>query len=277
MSQDPRDAAREVWGASPAGWTFGDGADPGTREFFERVLERRSTYEQPWLFDLVPFSSYAGRRVLEIGCGAGYDAYEFCRQGAEYTGIDLTPENVDRTRAHLSLYGFHPDVREADAENLPFENDTFDVVFSNGVLHHVPDIGIALAEAFRVLKSGGVIWLIVYHRDSVFHWVTLFGWIHLLRGGFRRHSFRERLSMIEASSSSSHPIVNVYSRRAVVRMLADAGFVNRAIAVRKLVAEDLPAPGFLWGVWKRVPLAWLDRIGRRWGWYVVASANKTDA
>ena len=70
---DGKDAARKVWGAAPAGWVFGKGAAIGTKEYFENVLLKRSSYEQPWLFEVFPFRSTLGKRVLEVGCGAGYD------------------------------------------------------------------------------------------------------------------------------------------------------------------------------------------------------------
>ena len=103
-----KENSQKVWGATPAGSSFADGFNPGTREFFEKVLKKRSTYELPWLFELVDFAAYKDKRVLELGCGARYDAYEFCRNEAEYTGIDLVPENVARTKKHLSFYGLKP-------------------------------------------------------------------------------------------------------------------------------------------------------------------------
>jgi len=109
----------------------------------------------PWLEDVVPFASFSGKDVLEIGCGAGFDAYNFITRGAVYTGIDITPENIKRTTKHLSLYSLIGEIYEADAEKLPFPDESFDVVYSNGVLHHTPDIEKAFSEAFRVLRKGG--------------------------------------------------------------------------------------------------------------------------
>jgi SAM-dependent methyltransferase len=264
-------AAREVWGASPAGTLFASGLEPGTREFFEAVVERRSRDEMPWLTELVPFASFRDRPTLEIGCGAGYDAFQLCRNGATYTGIDITPENIERTRKHLEFYGLRPDLRVGDAEDLPFQAGTFDAVFSNGVLHHVSDIGRALAEARRVLKPGGDLWLVIYHRDSVFYWLNLWLYQHLLRGGFRRKSFGERLARIEYTTSDALPIVNVYSRRRARGLVRSAGFDIRDTWVRKLEANDLPAAR----LWQWVPRTALDGAGRWVGWYVIIHATAT--
>lgn len=271
---DIKQQTRAVWGASPAGTTYGGAAEPGTPEFFRAVLERRSTHEQPWLWEVVPFASFADRRVLEVGCGAGYDAYELMRNGAIYTGIDLTPENPERVRRHLAPFGFEPDVRVADAEAMPFEDGSFDDAFSNGVLHHTPRMDAAFAEVFRVLRPGGRFFVILYHRDSVFHWLKLFLTDQVLRGGFWRRTLAERRSMIEFTTSGELPLVNVYSRGQVKRYLRAAGFEVSRVRVRKLVAEDLPDISFLKPLWERIPQRLLDRVGRLWGWYVIAEARK---
>jgi SAM-dependent methyltransferase len=269
-----KQATRSVWGASPAGWTFGEGAEPGSREFFEAVLERRSTYEQPWLPDVIPFASFAGKQVLEIGCGAGYDAYELTRNGADYTGIDITPENPERVRKHLAYYGFEPNVIEADAEALPFDDASFDVVYSNGVLHCTPDMPRAFREALRVLRPGGEFYLSVYNRDSIVYWLNLGLTEQFLKGGFRKQSLKTRLAMVEHTTSDQLPLVNVYSARQLRSILRDAGFAPASTKIRKLVAEDLPWLPGLTRVWRRIPQRWLDQVGRKWGWYVWAHARK---
>jgi ubiquinone/menaquinone biosynthesis C-methylase UbiE len=228
----------------------------------------------PWLFEVVPFASFGGRRVVELGCGAGFDAYELCRQGADYTGLDITPRNAELTRRHLAYYGYTPRVQVADAERLPFADQEFDIAYSNGVLHHTPDIGRAFAEAHRVLKRGGEFWVILYHRHSIFHWITLGLVDHLLGFGFRHRSFRERLAMIEYTTSVEAPLVNVYGRRQVRDRLEESGFRVSGTWVRKLVKEDLPAIPGSGRLWAAVPQRWLNALGRRWGWYLIARGIK---
>ena len=267
-------ASKAVWGASPAGQTFGGDSAVGTRQFFESVLAKRSDSEQPWLFELVPFPAYKGKRVLELGCGAGYDAYEFIRQGADYTGIDITPENIERVRSHLSHFGLSPNVQEGDAEHLTFPDASFDIVYSNGVLHHTPDIMRSFTEAYRVLKPGGTFWVILYHKHSIVYWVNIGLISHILVGRFLRQSFRHTIAKVETTPSDALPIVNVYSRGDVRRLLRKVGFHVDAVHIRKFVAEDLPPLPVLWPLWRRVPQSVLRRIGRYFGWYVVASASK---
>ena len=122
----------------------------------------------------------------------------FCRTGADYTGVDITPENIERTRRHLALFGFSPLVQEADAERLPFPDASFDVVFSNGVLHHTPNIDRSFREAHRVLQRGGSFWVLLYHKNSIFHWLSL--WLASLVYVWR---FNRRPSPAHAQLSST--------------------------------------------------------------------------
>ena len=190
-------------------------------------------------------------------------------------GIDIAPENAWRTRTHLAFYGFSPEVIVAEAADLPLPDESVDIAFSNGVLHHVPSIQRALEEVFRVLRPGGEFTVIVYHRDSVFYWASLVFTDYLMRGQFRRKSLRDRLSRIEYTSSDARPIVRVYSRRRITSLLAASGFQVERTWVRKLAREDLPGiPGLYQFVWPHLPARLLDWLGRRWGWYVIARARK---
>jgi SAM-dependent methyltransferase len=273
MQRDGKERARRTWGSSPTGWTAASGSEPGTQEFFERALKFRSEYEQPWLPEVIPFQAMAGKRVLEVGFGPGYDTFAFMRSGALYSGIDITPENVERTKRHLGHYGLTPDVLEADAEELPFDDASFDVVYSNGVLHHTPDIGRAIREARRVLKPGGSLYMILYHRNSIFYRLTL-PLIWLIEGSWRRETLAQRLRRIEANAAGETPIVNVYSRGEVADLVSRADLEVAWVGVRKLVIEDLPWLPIIRSVYRVIPRRLLDATGKIAGWYVIVHAMR---
>ncbi len=274
MTSAWKDKAASVWGATPAGTAHAPDLARGTREFFERVIDLRNSREMRWLQELFPFEASRGKRVLEVGCGAGYDAWEFCRHGARYVGLDITPGNPPLARRHLALFGFNPPLLRADAESLPFGDNTFDVYFSNGVLHHTPDLEASLREARRVLTPGGELMVTVYHRDSIFFWLSLGFTDQLLRLGFLRRTLRERLAMIEYSTSGERPLVNVYGRRDFRHRVQQAGFTVLSTKIRKLAPEDLPDIPLVQHLWPLIPVGWLDRLGRAFGWYIVLSARK---
>jgi ubiquinone/menaquinone biosynthesis C-methylase UbiE len=263
--------AQKTWGASPTGWTSAREYKPGTKEFFDKANHFRDNFEQPWLTDVVPFHQMAGKRVLEIGFGPGYDAIKFIKAGADYSGVDITPENVERTKKHLAHFGLTPNVQQGDAENLPFPDTTFDVVYSNGVLHHVPDMEKAFREARRVLKPGGQFIVLLYNKYSVFYIGLVL--VHYLTGGFRSETLAQRRSRIEASSADAAPIVNVYSKNELGKILNRQGFNTQSITVRKCTPEDFPASAKVGKLYRIAPPSFYRAMGRAAGWYLIANST----
>src|SRR5712664_3366938 len=152
-NQNLKERVRAFWQANPCGTKFAD-AEPGSRRFYELVEAHR--YQKEWhIPQAADFAGSRGLRVLEIGCGLGTDGTQFAKAGADYTGVDLTDAAVELARKNFELLGLRGDFRTADAENLDFADETFDLVYSHGVLHHTPDIEAAVNEIHRVLKPDG--------------------------------------------------------------------------------------------------------------------------
>ena len=99
----------------------------------------------------------AGQRVLDVGCGTGVVAITAARQGADVTGLDLTPALLERARENSRIAEVKVDWREGDVESLPFEDSVFDVVLSQFGHMFAPRPDLAVAEMLRVLKPGGTI------------------------------------------------------------------------------------------------------------------------
>jgi ubiquinone/menaquinone biosynthesis C-methylase UbiE len=155
-------------------------------EFFRQV--ERERYElEPYIPTFAQFEVARGKRVLEIGVGAGTDFVRWVRAGAEATGIDLTDQAISLVRERLALEELSAKLYVGDAENLPFETDSFDIVYSYGVIHHTPNTAKAVQEIWRVLKANGLARVMIYHLHS---WVALLLWaVHCagrLRPGSRR-------------------------------------------------------------------------------------------
>ena len=174
-----KEEVREFWNAQACG-TQNIDKEKFTLEYFEQIEKER--YElQPEIFSFAQFTRFHGKKLLEVGVGAGTDFLQWVRAGADCYGIDLTDEAIAHIQHRLQLYDLKAHVKVGDAENLPFESNTFDIVYSWGVIHHSPNTIKALEEIIRVLKPGGTAKIMVYHRHSL---LTLFFWVKhaLLKG-----------------------------------------------------------------------------------------------
>ena len=121
---------------------------------------------EPFIEGFARFDDARGLDVLEIGVGLGADHQRFAQAGARLTGIDLTERAVEHTRRRFDLFGLKSDLRVADAEALPFLDESFDWVYSWGVLHHSPDTAKGVSEVLRVLRPGGSAKVMIYHTYS---------------------------------------------------------------------------------------------------------------
>jgi ubiquinone/menaquinone biosynthesis C-methylase UbiE len=157
-------------------------AEPFSKQYFEEI-EAFRYFDQPFIHAFAQFTRFRGKRVLEVGFGAGTDFIQWLRAGVLATGVDLTEEALQNLSRRIETYGLPaPEhIGIADAEKLPFADHSFDLGYSFGVLHHTPDTEKAIRELVRVVKPGGEIKLMLYNRRSIYvfnRWVKY----ALLRG-----------------------------------------------------------------------------------------------
>ncbi len=265
---EPKQRAQEQWSEDPCGAVYGREHKFGTRGFFDAVERHRYTEYAPWMPEVMGFREFAGARLLEVGCGMGTDLLQFARGGARVTGVDLTPRSIEISRQHLAVYGVSGDLAISDCENLPFADESFDVVYSNGVLHHTPDTAGAVREVHRVLRPGGQARVMLYHRGSAAFWgdiILRHGLLHgkLLRG----HSPEEIMSRyVEFNESGGRPLVKVYSRREARKLFSMFSEV-------KVQVEQLTRPEFYF-LGRIIPEGMFRRLQRSIGWNVIISASK---
>jgi SAM-dependent methyltransferase len=159
----------------------GDALVGGLRERFGGDYEKFfSDYDKfrygmeshlPACFDALNVS---GKRVLEIGLGQGADSESLIRRGARWSGVDLTGESVERVRTRLTVRDLpFDDLKQGSVLDLPFEDDSFEMVFSHGVLHHVPEVRQAEKEIHRVLRPSGELVIMMYARWSLNYLVAI--------------------------------------------------------------------------------------------------------
>jgi SAM-dependent methyltransferase len=268
MTSDDKQRARAQWSSDPAGAVYGAKHQVGTREFFDEVERHRYQEYAPWMPAVMGFDRFAGKRLLEVGCGMGTDLLQFARGGAEVTGIDLTPRSLEISRRHLSVYGESGDFANADCERLPFADESFDVVYSNGVLHHTPDTAGAVREIHRVLRPGGLARVMLYHRGAWAYWSQVVLRYGILRAEFLRgNSPAEIMSKyVEFNAGGGRPLVKVYSRRQARQLFSM--FREVTVTVEQLTRGEFPFIGQL------IPESLFQRLRQSVGWNVIISAHK---
>ncbi len=228
---------REYWEKEPCGTgrrVVGE-LPERSLEWFEQVENHRYTTE-PFIHSIAQFTRHHGKRLLEIGVGAGTDHLQWARAGARCFGVDLTAAAIETTRAHLAAYGFDSELRQADAEQLPFPDNFFDIVYSWGVIHHSEHPQAIVDEIQRVLRPGGTFLGMMYGRHSL---KVLKHWIYyaLLRGkpwltlhevvsnhveslGTKAYTISELQRLFARFNVSVQPLLTPYDLRMVPRVIA---------------------------------------------------------
>ncbi len=181
-----KSAVRDFWDAAACGEIYARGET--LEQQFAAHAETRYSLE-PYLRDFARFDG-RGRSVLEVGVGMGADHVEWARSGpSRLVGLDFTPRAINWTGKRIAAAGYQSELLVADAERLPFTDASFDIVYSWGVLHHTPDTSHAFREVRRVLRPGGTLRAMIYHRPSL---VGLMLWSrYALLGGTPRRSVND--------------------------------------------------------------------------------------
>ena len=215
--------------------------------------------------------------MLEIGVGGGVDFASWLRAGAKAVGIDLTEAGVRLTKQRITALGFSEDsysLNTGDAEDLAFEDESFDLVYSYGVLHHTPNTEKAFAEAYRVIKQGGTLKAMVYHVPSMTGWL-LWARFCFLTGKWFKTPRAAIFDHLESPGTKAYTIAEMRA------MLKGVGFTNSNI-YSKLVFGDLllnersdKYQSSIYAlIWKLYP-RWLVRmLGDKYGLFLFIEARK---
>jgi SAM-dependent methyltransferase len=162
---------QDFWNTHPCGDDIVGGLHRQFGDDYEQFFHAYDSWryrKEGHILKCLDRTDWQGKRVLEIGLGEGAESEQLIRRGASWSGLDLTQESVDRVRARLTLRNLpHVDLRCGSALSIPWPDDSFDIVFSHGVLHHIPDIHRAQSEIHRVLKPGGKLVAMLYARGSL--------------------------------------------------------------------------------------------------------------
>jgi SAM-dependent methyltransferase len=228
---------------------------PGSAEFFADLDEYHFD-KLHHLLRLIDFGGYAGRRVLDVGCGAGVDLVRFARGGARASGVDIADSAIELARRNLSYQNLRATLCVGNGEALPFPDCTFDFVFAHGVIQYTHGDQLVVDECRRVLKPGGTVFFQVYNRIS---------WLNAL----------SRVMNVGLEHEDA-PVLRKYSPGEFSRLLA--GFAGV-----RIIPERFPVKSRLHGGWKGALYNHLfvgtfnalpRALVRRFGWHLLAFCQK---
>jgi SAM-dependent methyltransferase len=286
----------EFWSGYQPGFRFTDHRI-GTSEFFAAVEQHRYRLE-PAIRELVRFPAWEHRHVLEAGCGIATDGINFARHGASYIGVDFSPTAIDIARHRFEAEGLDSSgLVLARITRLPVGDETQDLVYSNGVIHHVAETQGAVDEMHRVLRPGGRVLVMVYHRGSLNYHVNIMlvrraltptlrlpggsalvtrltgedrgvldGHRALLAHHGVRYLTNRQLFLNNNTDGPGNPLSKVYTRREAHKLFAE--FSEVRTRVRFLNLRLYPGG---------VRMAGTDlagRLERRYGWHLWIEATK---
>jgi len=284
---------REFWNANPCQSNLSDSED--RRRYFQEISDRRYNGREWHVPTVANFGAYSGKDVLEVGCGIATDGLEFAKRGARYVGVDLTPQAVEMARERFALFGVPGRFELANAEQgLPFPDESFDHVYSFGVIHHSPFPEKIVREIHRVLRKGGTITIMLYNRSSINYYAEImflrrvFRWLLIpkfmpglisaltgfdkwkLEGHRETLTAQKRLTKEQWISMNTDgpycPLARVYDSREAADLFEE--FANLRQEIWEFNVEHWSFIG------KAIPESLARSIGRRWGWHRMIYGKK---
>ena len=284
---------QHFWDTNPCQSTLSQQSD--RRAYFEEITLRRFHGREWHVPTIAHFESFTGKDVLEIGCGIGTDGFEFAKSGARYVGIDLTPNSLKLAKERFDLFKVAGTFKVVNAEDgMPFKNESFDHIYSFGVLHHSPKTQAIVDEMYRVLRPGGTFTVMLYNRSSINYYAEIMFLRRLFRlilyprcmpeliskvTGFEewklaghQRILRQKRSLSKEEWVSMNtdgplcPLAKVYSKREAAELFRRFRDVRQEIW--EFNTEHWPLVG------KVIPERVVHAIGRLWGWHRIIDGAK---
>jgi 2-polyprenyl-3-methyl-5-hydroxy-6-metoxy-1,4-benzoquinol methylase len=246
----------------------------GTREYFDEV-EARKYFVEPHIPQFANFERWRGKKVLEIGCGIGTDTVNFARHGAIVTAVDLSPQSLKIAAQRVEVFGLADRVRfySGSAEELIsfLPPDTYDLIYSFGVIHHTPHPERVLEQMRSYAGPGTTVKVMVYHRHS---WKVF--WILMGYGKGKFWRLRELVAE-HSEAQTGCPVTYTYTRRQARQLLESFGFQVKDVSVDHIFPYRIPdyvqyryVKSWPWS-WTPAPVfAWMER---HFGWHLCLTAE----
>lgn len=233
----------------------------GTKEYFQEVSDRRY-FVEPHIKKFMSSSDWAGKNVLELGCGIGTDAALFSESGANYSGIELSTNSLELAKMRFSIFGlngkfFASSIENFDivASNVPLPN----LVYSFGVLHHTLSPHLALKHIVDQCENGTEFRIMLYAKNS-----------------YKYAMIKAGIDQFEAQNNC--PVAYTYTRQEAENLMVEAGlhvinitqdhiFTFKVEKYKQYEYEKEP-----W--FECMPDRHFNALKENFGWHLLISARK---
>ena len=268
------DAVQEYWNRRPC--NIRHSRKPvGEREYFDEVEERKY-FVEPHIPEFAQFHRWQGKRILEVGCGIGTDTINFARSGAYVTAVDVSEKSLEIARKRAAVYGLgNIDFIQANAEELTsaLESANFDLVYSFGVVHHTPEPQRALRQMTSLLRPGGCLKIMVYHRHS---WKVMNVLVTYGRGAFWK---LDEIIARHSEAQEGCPVTYTYTKTQMHQIMSQLGLRTESISIDHIFPwriRDYIEYRYrkLW-YFAALPPSVFRRLEQRFGWHLCVTAVKT--
>ncbi len=253
------------WDNNPCGSQYARETNKYSAQWFKEVEAYRYEVYGPWIRELLSKQDVDGKRVLEVGGGLGTDLAQFAERGAQITDLDLSTGHLNLAKTNFMHRGLTGTFCHGDAENMPLQNDYYDLVYSIGVVHHSPNTQQIINEMWRVLKPGGKALIIVYAENSLHYWQQLFKEQWWLKDNTHRSIADVLSDTVEITDNDARPLVKAYSGKRFKKMFEK--FDHIKMHKKHISKQHVPL------LLKCLPERYLHKWG---GWYLILEATKPD-
>jgi len=284
-------SVENFWNSAPCGSKLSN-QDHATRGYFLEIENRRYGH-QPHILSMLAKIDWRGKRILEIGTGVGTDARNIIARGATYEGINVDQGSVDLTAKAFKAFAVQANVQKCSATALTYSDRSFDVVYSFGVLHHIPDVDQAISEIHRVLKPGGQVLVMLYNKTSINYYIEIMFlrkivlklllipaiFRLMVQLGFSRDKLARHTEIYRSSRSPTpqewlsrntdgpdNPYSWVYSKNEAATLFDQFDPISNEVKFFDRTH---------WGVLgKLIPASVSRWIGEKWGWHRIVHVRK---
>lgn len=274
----------DFWSNNPCGsWSA---MDTGDRiKYFSDIRAYRYSLISS-IVEMARFDKFRNKKVLEIGCGVGTDGRQFAKNGAMYTGINLDHRSTELAIENFNLFQLKGNIVQMNAENMNFKDETFDHVYSCGVIHHAPSPENIVKEMYRVLKKTGTATVMFYNRTSINYYFEIMFLRKIFRQflrpkyspmliskltGLDRYKLERHRELLKKeltkeewisvnTDGPNSPLSRVYNRREAEKLFREHGFFVIKQCVRFFDKTHYPF------IQKVISKKLQDFLGSRWGW-----------